>query len=100
MLIHPCPALAPSVTVTRLAMTVWGPKFRLDAVGLGVLNGYTVSRLEALPFTSVTLSTAAVADAGTGNAPTPVTCKARTRPCPIGPPVFRVSRMRNGVTGA
>ena len=77
-------------------MTVPGPKFRFDAVGRTVLKGYTVSRLDALPFTSVTLSTAAVALLGT--VPT-VTCRGRVTPGPNGPPVPRVSRTRNGVTG-
>src|SRR5580700_2650713 len=96
MSIQPCPELAPSVTVMRLAMTVPGPKFRLDAVGLTVLKGYTVRRLDALPLTSVTLSTAAVALLGTGLT---VTCRGRVTPGPSGPPVLRVSRTRNGVTG-
>src|SRR5579864_5809649 len=98
MLTQPCPALAPSVTVTRFAITVCAAKLRLEALGLEVPNGYTVSRLEDEPFTSVTFSTTAVAVASTGVVPTPVTRSARIAPGPSGPPE-RVSRRRKGVTG-
>ena len=64
--IQPWPALAPSVTVTRFAITVWAAKLRFDAFGRDVPYGYTVSRLDAEPLTSVTLSTPALALAGIG----------------------------------
>src|SRR5580692_11598064 len=97
MLIQPALAWEPSVTVTRLAITVWAAKLRFDALGRTVPYGKTVSRLDADPLTSVTLSTAAVASFGICVPdPTMVTCTPLTAPGPSGPPDpgLRVSRIR------
>src|ERR1017187_10079934 len=103
----------PMVTVTRFGVTVRGPKFRLEAVGrLMVPNGYTVRRLLAVPLTSVTLRTIAVAPLGMGSTPTgspatPVNCTFSVAPGPNAGLVKhwmhvepgRVSRIRNGLSG-
>src|ERR1700692_1147616 len=100
----------PRVTVTRLEMTLPGGKFRLETTGLKLVpDGYTVSRLLAVPATSVTFSTTAVALLGIGSVTdspvTPTRCSVSVTPGPnVGlvehwtqVPV-RVSRMRNGGT--
>src|ERR1019366_3928946 len=100
----------PRVTVTRLAMTLPGGKFKLDTTGLRLdPKGYTVSRLFAVPSTSVTFSTTAVALVGMGSlTDSPVTPVSWSFSVTPGPNVGlvehwmqvpeRVSRMRNGGT--
>src|ERR1700686_235934 len=100
----------PRVTVDRLEMTLPGAKFRLETTGLRLEPyGYMVSRLFAVPATSVRFSTTAVAVAGIGSVTdspvTPVSCSFSVAP---GPKVglvehwtqvpVRVSRMRKGGT--
>src|SRR4051794_24284843 len=78
---------------------VWpGTKLRLDAVGRWASDGYTVKKPLAVGWVAVTLITTAVAPAGTVVCP-PVTATARSSPGPNGLLVFRVSRMRLGVSG-
>ena len=103
------PALT-QVTVTRLGITVPGPKFRLDVCGRVPPYGYRVSTLVAVAPTSVTFSTTALASVGIGSVPmlkpvTPVSCSFRFAPGPRAEPLHwtqdpgLVSRIRKGLTG-
>src|ERR1700678_2877817 len=98
----------PMVAVTTFGMNFPGAKFKLDATGIAVPYGYTVSRLLAVPATSVTLRTTAVADKGIGSVRLGTLTSSSLRVV-FGPNVgsathcthvpVRVSRMRNGVRG-
>src|ERR1700692_4147227 len=77
----------PRVTVDRLEMTLPGGKFRLETTGLRLEPyGYMVSRLFAVPATSVRFSTTAVASVGIGSVTaspgTPGSCSLSVTPCP------------------
>ena len=60
---------APILTVTRLGMVCPAAKFTFDAFGTAVPAGYTVTKLLAVPFVTVTFITTASAVAGIPSVP-------------------------------
>src|SRR5438128_12626601 len=95
---------APTFTITRLANTWRGPKFRFDATGWLAPVGKTVRYELALAFATVRLRTTPATPKGC-TPPRPVTWRWITPAGPSGrttPPVpvpFRVSSRRAGTTG-
>src|SRR6202521_799759 len=93
---------APSLTSTRLGIACPGTRLRLEASGLRVAAGKTVTKLDAVASAAVTLSTTAETPVS-GTPPRPLTCSVIAWPAPTGavyPPLpFRVSRIRAGTSG-
>src|SRR5882762_1236974 len=86
----------PRPTETRLGTVTCASQLRLDARGTPDPAGNTVRKPPADWLTAVTLSTTAVALAGT--APTPPMARFKLPPLPSVLPLFLVSSRRLGVT--
>src|SRR5690242_7055182 len=70
--------VVPSVATTRFGMIWPGIQLRSAALGRVVVDGYTVRKLGAVVFVTVTLTITAVALVGTPL--DPVTCRVRVPP--------------------
>src|SRR3981081_1387199 len=88
--------VVPSVATTRLGVVRPAVQLRSEANDLAVVDGWTVKKLEAFAFVTVTLRMAAVANRGTPLPP--ATGRVLVPPEPTGA-LLRVSRMRTGFRG-